>query len=164
MYRALQTEIERNLEIAESTRDLIVDERDMLQGDVKERVVLYSFHTDVWDMLAVSGDLDRFSQPSLLAKCYQHLNEVNELIIKFNEVGDSILHSPLISREGKSHGRDHTVDIIRERCEEAEHWLQEAYRVVEERLDRTCPYCDAVVENASDMEPHIRKNHGDIEP
>lgn len=164
MYRALRTEIERNLELADSTRDMIVQERDMLQGDVKQRVVLYQFHTDVWDMLVGTGNLDVFSAPDVLASCYERLKEVNDLITKFNEVGDAILHAPLLNRGGNTYGRDHVIDIIKERCEEVEHGLQDAYRVVEERLDRTCPYCDTVVADASDLEPHIRQNHGDIEP
>lgn len=134
LLRALLTELDRNLDVAKSTRNLVTEKRDMLQGDVKQRLVLHTFHTDVWDSLVHQGGVDRLESPGTVATCYERLKETNELMAKFNEEGDAIIHSPLISRQGKDYGREHVIEILQELCEEAESVLHDAYTVVDDQL------------------------------
>lgn len=161
LYQALQTELDRNLDLARSTRNILSEKRDMLQGDVKKRLALHAFHTDIWDAIVNSGNVDELNAPETLAACYQHLKEVNELITRFNRDGDDIIHSPLISREGRDYGRDNIIDIIQERCEEAEHYLQEAFHAVETHLMQDCPYCSATFEDEARRDQHITEEHED---
>lgn len=158
-HRSLREELERNLEIAQSTRNMLRNERDMLQGDVKQRLVLYQFHTDVWEMLVHHGSFDDLPDTQAVTACYMRLKEANELIEKFNQEGDAIVHSPLVYRSSKDYGRDHVVELLEELCEEAQIKLQEAYQVVEGVIDRTCPACDNVFDSVEAMDSHQTEEH-----
>lgn len=159
LLKALLSELDRNLDMAKSTRNLLTGERDMLQGDVKQRLVLHRFHTDVWDAVVAQGAVDQITAPDTVATCYQRLRETNEMIAKFNEEGDAILHSPLINREGNDYGRDHVVDILQELTEEAEGLLRDAYTEIDRQITRTCPECGAMFDTADACDEHVRTEH-----
>lgn len=161
LLRALVTELDRNLDLAKSTRNLLSEKRDMLQGDVKQRLILHGFHTDVWDSFVQQGAVDQLDTPETVASCYEQLKEINELIAKFNEEGDAILHSPLINRDGKDYGRDHVVDIMKELCEEAESVLRDAYSVADQQLGRVCPICGTSFASEDACNEHMRTDHGE---
>jgi len=129
---ALEQEIKRNLELVTDTVKMIEEQRDMLQGDVQQRIDLHKMHTDIWDTLVQCGDSELLERADTLAPCYQRLNELNELIDKFNADGDTMVHSPLLNRHGKSYGRSNVLNVIREQCATAEDYLHTAYREIEQ--------------------------------
>jgi hypothetical protein len=153
------TELEHNLDTASSTRNLLTEKRDMLQGDVKQRLVVHRFHTDVWDACIAQGSINQIDDVETVVSCYEQLREVNELMLKFNEEGNVMLHSPLISREGRDYGRDHVVDMLKELCEQAEGALRDAYAAVDRQMSRTCPICDQQFESKDACDEHMQTAH-----
>jgi hypothetical protein len=137
----------------------LTGERDMLQGDIKQRLIVHRFHTDIWDALVAQGSVDQLMEPDTVTTCYQRLRETNEMFEKFNEVGDVILHSPLINREGNDYGREHIIEILQEMCEIAEDVLYEAHVSVDQQLSRTCPECGTMFQTADACDAHYDQEH-----
>lgn len=128
MAQALRAEIDRNQEIARSMQRLLDQERDMLQGDARQRLVLSRFHTDVWDATVNAGN--DVAQDEAVATCYRRLKEANAVIDRFQEYGDAIMHTPLVPAQGKPYSRDNVLDILQEVLAETEEQLRAARTVV----------------------------------
>ncbi|MDY6769278.1 MAG: hypothetical protein SVW02_04190 [Candidatus Nanohaloarchaea archaeon] len=127
---ALVPEVERNLELASSSKKLIDRERDMLQGEVEKRLVLHSFHTDAWTSLVNDGRIDDIDADTV-QDCYMHLREVNELVDWFNKKGNRIAYVPLLERNLEGYGRKEVIEVLREKYDEAEMLLRETRQELE---------------------------------
>ncbi|MCJ7479257.1 MAG: hypothetical protein MUP63_03725 [Candidatus Nanohaloarchaeota archaeon QJJ-7] len=124
---ALDSELDRNLELAAAMKKMLDRERDMLQGDLRERVILHQFHTDAWDSVVNHGtveDLDEAQEQ--VSRCYMRLKEFNEIVQRFNEHGNSIVYIPSLEKELGGYGRDELLKILREKSDEIEILLRDA--------------------------------------
>lgn len=155
MLRPLDQEIERNLDLAKSTKRMIENERDMLQGDIRERVTLYLFHTDVWDAVVNRGDIDPVEHMPDVMEAYRRAREYNQAVEQFRRHGNVTTYSPLIAGVRENYGRKPLIDALREKAEETEIALRDARRQVGEVLERSCPVCDHVFPHASAMKSHL---------
>ncbi|MFB6265694.1 MAG: hypothetical protein ABEI07_01270 [Candidatus Nanohaloarchaea archaeon] len=125
--RALLSEIERNLDLAGSTKRMVDRDRDMLQGNLEERLVLHRFHTDAWDALVRQGSVQELGEAEdTLSRCYMELKEFNEVIDRFNQHGNRIVYIPSLENELGGYGRKELLEILREKSDEAEIILREA--------------------------------------
>ncbi|MDY6766465.1 MAG: hypothetical protein SVW77_03790 [Candidatus Nanohaloarchaea archaeon] len=130
---ALAAELERNLELADAAKTLIDRERDMLQGEVRERLVTHRFHTDAWHALVNGGDIDELGDAAeAVAECYMHLQEVNEVLEWFREHGNRTAYLPLVRDTADGYGRKELVQVLREKFDEAELKLRDARQAVDE--------------------------------
>lgn len=153
---ALRSELERNMEVADTTRRLVKEERDMLQADITDRLVLHRFHTDVWDTYVNSGNMTEIgSGAAAVSNCYARLKEINELITMFAGHGNPIVYAPLFHGTREGYGRDEVIDIIRRRCDAVQDFLRDALQVVGERIDRICPVCGETFDSRTGMKSHI---------
>lgn len=129
---ALLSEVERNLDLASSTKRMLDRERDMFQGAVEERVVFPRFHTDAWDAVVNDGALSGLGDAEeTVARCYMHLKEVNEVLDWFTRHGNGIAFTPLLEETLDGYGRKEVIGILRETCDEAEVLLRDARRELE---------------------------------
>lgn len=128
---ALLAEVQKNLEIASNTKKMLNRERDMLQGDVEERMILHQYHTDAWDATVNAGTLEELEDGDTLCECYMHLKECNEIVDWFTRYGNRIVHLPLLKGNLDGYGRSKAVDIIREKSDEAEILLRDARQQLE---------------------------------
>ncbi len=129
---ALRAEIDRNLDLADAAKTLITRERDMLQGDVTERLVLHMFHTDAWHAVVNAGRVDELGDAEEdVAECYMQLQEVNELLEWFQRHGNQVAFVPLIRDAVDGYGRKEVLQILREKYDEAEIQLRDARQAVE---------------------------------
>ncbi|MDY6768834.1 MAG: hypothetical protein SVW02_01875 [Candidatus Nanohaloarchaea archaeon] len=130
---ALRAEIERNLELADAAKTLIDRERDMLQGEVRERLVFHTFHTDAWTAAVNAGRVDDLGDAEeAVAACYMQLQEVNEVVDWFEQHGNRAAFIPLIRDAVDGYGRKEVLQVLREKYDEAEIQLRDARQAVEE--------------------------------
>ncbi|MFB6167091.1 MAG: hypothetical protein ABEJ62_02415 [Candidatus Nanohaloarchaea archaeon] len=162
--RVLRREVDRNLEIAKSTKRMVGRERDMLQGDLQGRMVLHRFHTDVWDSMVNSGSLEE-ELPDSFYDVYMRLKEFNEIVDQFERHGNTTVHAPLLKQKLEGYGRKQLVGIIREKCDEIEMMLRDLEGDIEELAERTCPVCGDRFENVTGLKSHMKQvddgKHGD---
>lgn len=155
LLRALSRELERNMDLMDATASLLRRERDMLQGDLEQRVAITSLHTDVWDSVVNAGTLDAFEESDVIAAAYHRIQEINELIDLFRREGNPKLYSPLIASRVEGRERDEVIDIIQGQCEDAAPTVHQAYQAVQEMLDRTCPVCGRVFDAPRGVKSHL---------
>ncbi|MDY6761887.1 MAG: hypothetical protein SVY41_02465, partial [Candidatus Nanohaloarchaea archaeon] len=128
---ALRAEIERNLEMADAAKTLIGRERDMLQGEVRERIVLHTFHTDAWHALVNAGRMDELGDAEEdVSRCYMYLDEVNEVVDWFEQYGNRRAFLPLVPGGADGYGRKEMLQVLREKYDEAEIKLRDARQAV----------------------------------
>ncbi len=155
LLTALRDEVERNIEAASSTKRMIDRERDMLQGDLQERVSLQRFHTDIWDSLIAGGSLQEYGDVlDTVAAAYRDVREYNQVVDQFDRHGNNIVHSPLITGTMSGYGRKETIEIIREKCDEAEVDLRDAREALEDIIRRTCSVCGELFPSRGAMKSH----------
>lgn len=155
LLRALEEELERNIEAASSTKRMIDRERDMLQGDLEDRLVLQRFHTDIWDSLVNRGSLE--DHPGIVeevAAAYRAGHEFNQIVDRFNQHGNQIMHTPLLNSALSGYGRKQLIEILREKADEASVALRDARDVVAEAVRTTCPVCDTTFPSRQAMKSH----------
>lgn len=145
------------MDIMDATASLLRRERDMLQGDLEQRVSITSLHTDVWQSVVNAGTLDDIAGSEEVAAAYHRIREINELIALFRREGNPKLYSPLIASRVEGRERDEVVDIIQGQCEDAAPAVHKAYQAVQEMLDRTCPVCGRVFDAPRGVKSHIKQ-------
>lgn len=156
LLQALNDELDENYDRATSTKDLIIDERDMLQGDAAERIVLLSLSTDVWQSVINAGKLASFQETAkTVSDAYRYINELNTIIEKFNQFGDKMMYNPLISQTTQRYGRDNLLDIIAELSDETAARINTATSELQELIDTECPVCGKRFPSRSAMKSHI---------
>ncbi|MCJ7450319.1 MAG: hypothetical protein MUP58_01110 [Candidatus Nanohaloarchaeota archaeon QJJ-9] len=156
LLEPLKEELAENFEAAKSAENLITKERDMLQGNSQERVLLYTLSTDVWDSVTSSGELKNLEESAgEVAKAYRHIEELNTAIEKFNQFGNKIMYSPLLKKTTEQYNRKELLDIIAEICSEASVKIMNAKEELEEVIRTECPACGRRFPNRKAMKSHV---------
>ncbi|MDY6789099.1 MAG: hypothetical protein SVV03_04000 [Candidatus Nanohaloarchaea archaeon] len=156
LLEPLKDELDKNFDLAQSTEKLISEERDMLQGEAEERVVLFKFSTDVWDSVINSGELSSFEEAAKKSsQAYRKMIEINSVIEKFNEFGDRIMYTPLMKQTMNRYNREKLLDVIREMCSEISDTLMDAREAVDRLIQTECPVCGRRFPTRSAMKSHV---------
>lgn len=156
LLQALNDELDDNYDRVTSTKDLITNERDMLQGNAAERIVLLPLATDVWQSVINSGQLESFQETAkIVSQSYRYINQFNTIIEKFNEYGDSVMYNPLLKQTTKQYSRNNLLDIIAELSGETASRINTATSSLQELIDTECPVCGERFPTRSAMKSHI---------
>lgn len=156
LLEPLKDELDENFELAQSTENLVSEERDMLQGDVEERVVLFQFSTDVWESVINSGELSVFEEAAeKVSHAYRKAGKINSVIEKFNKFGDSIMYTPLLKQTMDRYSREKLLDVIQEMCAEASDIFMDAREAVDRLIKTECPVCGTRFPTRSAMKSHV---------
>ncbi len=156
LLEPLKKELDDNFELAQSTEKLISEERDMLQGDVEERVVLFKFSTDVWESVINSGELSMFEESAEnISHAYRKAKNINSVIENFNQFGDRIMYTPLLKQTMDRYSREKLLDVIREMCAEISDVFMNAREAVDKLIQTECPVCGQRFPTRSAMKSHV---------
>lgn len=156
LLEPLKDELDENFQLARSTENLVSEERDMLQGDVEERVVLFQFSTDVWESVINSGELSVFEEASeKVSHAYRKAQKINSVVEKFNNFGDRIMYTPLLKQTMDQYDRENLLDVIQEMCAEASDIFMEAKEAVDRLIRTECPVCGKRFPTRSAMKSHV---------
>ncbi|MCJ7428896.1 MAG: C2H2-type zinc finger protein [Candidatus Nanohaloarchaeota archaeon QJJ-5] len=156
LLQALNDELEENYERATSTKELIVNERDMLQGNAAERIVLLTLSTDVWKSVINSGQLESFQEAAkTVSDAYRDIHQLNTIIEKFNTHGDKVMYNPLLKQTTQQYSRNNLLDIIAELSGETASRINTATTTLQDIIDTECPVCGERFPSRSAMKSHI---------
>lgn len=156
LLEPLKEELQQNYETIQSTQQLIQEERDMLQGDTQERIALLGLSTDVWNSVVNSGRLNEFDEASkVVAKAYRQIENINQVIDKFNRFGNRIMYSPLLKKSTDTYNREQLIDIIADMCSEATMTVMDAQEALDQLIQTECPVCGKRFANRSGLKSHV---------
>lgn len=156
LLEPLKDELQQNYQIVQSTNDLITNERDMLQGDTQERIVLFELSTDVWNSVVNSGQLNEFDEASTkIADAYRQINKINNVIQKFNTYGNRVMYTPLLRQTTDMYDREELIDVIADMCSEATVVIMEAKDTLDRLIQTECPVCSRRFSTRSALKSHV---------
>lgn len=156
LLEPLKDELQQNYEVAQSTNELITNERDMLQGDTQERIALFELQTDVWKSVVNSGQLAEFDEASeKVAEAYRQINDINQVIEKFNRFGNRVMYTPLLRQATDMYDRQELIDVIAGMCSEATVTIMDAQEALSTLIQTECPVCGRRFSTRTAMKSHV---------
>jgi len=152
----LKNELQQNYDLAQSTYELITNERDMLQGDTQQRIALPELSTDVWQSVVNAGQLNEFDEAATtVTEAYRMIQTINQVIDKFNRFGNRVMYTPLLQQSADRYGREELIDIIADMCSEATVTIMDAQDALSSVIQTECPVCGKRFSNRSGLKSHV---------
>lgn len=156
LLEPLKDELQKNYRIAQSTHELITNERDMLQGETDERISLFELSTDVWHSVINAGHLNEFDEAAnKVAEAYRQINTINQVITKFNRFGNRVMYTPLLRSSADTYDREELIDIIADMASEVTVVIMDAQDALDTLIQTECPVCGRRFASRTAMKSHV---------